>query len=50
MCELNPSRRRPRDEMEDPDAAVAYGPSSFGEHRNVCRAPLLLPDPNAENE
>lgn len=31
VCELNPPKRRTRDEMEEP----AYGPSSFGEHRNV---------------
>lgn len=39
MCELNPPRRRPREEMEDSDQAT-YGASSFGEHRNVC--PLLV--------
>lgn len=32
VCELNPPRRRPREEMEDP---TTYGSSSFGEHRNV---------------
>ena len=42
VCELNPSRRRPRDEMEDPEV-TAYGPSSFVEHRNV-RGSLYLPN------
>ena len=40
MCELNPSRRRPRDEMEEQDP-VTYGASSFGEHRNVGSIPPL---------
>lgn len=34
VCELNPPKRRTREEMEEP----AYGSSSFGEHRNVRRA------------
>ncbi|SPO07510.1 uncharacterized protein DNG_10204 [Cephalotrichum gorgonifer] len=39
VCELNHSRRRPREEVEDLNA---YGASSFGEHRNkrIITGPL----------